>query len=89
MKTVKQYFLMAVIILSFTALASSQTVLIWDNDNNSHYSDPETGILVNSEYGLQQALIANHISYTTVSYLPGDLSGYDIVFVELGIYCVG
>lgn len=89
MKTVIRFFLMAVIILAFTSPVMSQTVLIWDNDNNSHYSDPETGALVSSEYGLQQALTANNINYTTVTYLPGDLSDYDIVFVELGIYCVG
>ena len=67
----------------------SQQVLIWDNDNNSHFLDPEGAGYVGCEYGIQQALSTNSVSYSTVSTLPGDLSSYDVVFVTLGIYCVG
>ena len=67
----------------------SQQVLIWDNDNNSDFLDPEGTGNVGCEYKIQQALTANGITFTTVSTLPGDLSSYDVVFVTLGIYCVG
>jgi len=67
----------------------SQEVLIWDNDNNSDFIDPEGTGYVGCEYKIQQALTANGITHTTVSTLPADLSEYDVVFVTLGIYCVG
>jgi hypothetical protein len=67
----------------------SQQVLIWDNDNNSDFIDPEGTGYVGCEYKIQQALTANGITYTTVSTLPADLSSYDVVFVTLGVYCVG
>lgn len=67
----------------------SQQVLIWDNDNNSDFIDPEGTGYVGCEFKIQQALTANGITYTTVSTLPADLSGYDVVFVTLGVYCVG
>ena len=67
----------------------SQQVLIWDNDNNSTFLDPEGTGDVGCEFKIQQALTANGISFTTVSALPGDLSGYDVVFATLGIYCLG
>ena len=91
MKTSIRLCLIGAIILSFNLLAEAQTpnVLIWDHDNDSHYTDPDDGQLRGSEYGLQQALSANNVTYTTLSFLPSDLSNYDIVFVALGIYCVG
>lgn len=67
----------------------SQQVLIWDNDNNSDFIDPEGTGYIGCEYKIQQALTANGITYTTVSTLPADLSSYDVVFVTLGVYCVG
>jgi hypothetical protein len=70
-------------------LVFAQQVLIWDNDNNSDFLDPEGTGNVGCEFKIQQALTANGITFTTVSVLPGDLSGYDVVFVTLGIYCVG
>ena len=76
-------------VLLTTGIIQAQNVLIWDNDNDSHYNDPDNGMLRSCEYGIQQALSANGVSYTTVTTLPNNLSSYDIVFVVLGIYCVG
>jgi hypothetical protein len=78
-----------ILLLSGVVRAQHLDVLVWNNDNFSHYIDPETGIDRGCEYGLEQALQANGTFYTTVTSLPGNLSPYDIVFVELGIYCVG
>ncbi len=80
-----------VILLLFLlpCLVFSQQVLIWDNDNNNGFQDPEGTAYVGCEFKIQQALTANGITFTTVSTLPGDLSSYDVVFVTLGIYCVG
>jgi hypothetical protein len=78
-----------VILFLLPYLVFSQQVLIWDNDNNSDFLDPEGTGNVGCEYKIQQALTANGITFTTVSALPGDLSSYDVVFVTLGIYCVG
>ena len=77
-----------VAVLSSWTMAQNLSVFIWNNDNSSHYIDPESGQDRACEYGLQQALDANDISYNTSTVLPNNLSNYDIVFVELGIYCV-
>lgn len=68
--------------------ALSQQILVWDYDNGSTYPDPETGNQVGCEYGIKQALDANGMSYTSTYFLPTDISGYDIVFAVLGLYCV-
>ncbi|MCD4829333.1 MAG: T9SS type A sorting domain-containing protein [Candidatus Cloacimonetes bacterium] len=67
----------------------AQQVLLWDNDNNSNIVDPETGGTVGCQHGLQQALNANGIPYTTVSSLPTNLSAYDVIFITLGVWCIG
>ena len=77
------------LLLLMPCLVFSQQVLIWDNDNNNGFQDPEGTGYVGCEFKIQQALTANGIAFTTVSALPGDLSSYDVVFVTLGIYCVG
>lgn len=65
-------------------------VLVWNNDNDSQYIN-EMGESINCEVGLEEALAENGVDYITVheDSLPQDLSDYDIVFVELGVYCVG
>lgn len=64
-------------------------VLIWDNDNSSDYEDPETGLLKNCEDGIENALSMNGIDYAVTTVLPSDLSTFDMVFISLGLYCVG
>ena len=72
-------------------MAGAQQInaLIWDNDNESHYIDPDNGATRQSEYSLISTLGANGVNYTVVTTLPNNLDQYDIVCVELGIYCVG
>jgi len=92
MQAIKKNFLVLFSVLLFLIIPCfvfSQQVLIWDNDNNNGFQDPEGTGYVGCEFKIQQALTANGISFTTVSALPGDLSGYNVVFVTLGIYCVG
>ena len=86
----KKFIIFYVLLLSvIPCFLISQQVLIWDNDNNSDYYDPEGAGFVGCEYGIQQALTAIDVTYETVTNLPGDLSSYDVVFVTLGIYCLG
>ena len=90
MKVEKKHLLIClVIVFLLPCIVYAQQVLIWDNDNNSDFLDPEGTGNVGCEYKIQQALTANGITFTTLSTLPGDLSGYDVVFVTLGIYCLG
>ena len=63
--------------------------LLWDNDNDSHYTDPNTGITKNCEDGIEETLTANGIDYQLVTELPKVLRNYNVVFVCLGLYCVG
>ncbi|MCP4581852.1 MAG: hypothetical protein GY839_09540 [candidate division Zixibacteria bacterium] len=91
MKTFLRICLIAAMMFSFNIIADAQTliILVWDNDNDSYYTDPGDGQVHGSEYGIQRALQDNFVNYSTVTSLPTDLSSYDIVFVALGIYCVG
>ena len=63
-------------------------VIILNTDNNSHFVHPETGASLNCEESIKENLDLNGIEYTVVTNLPDDLSTYDIVFVELGLWCV-
>ena len=89
MMVIKKISFFIFLLLILPSLVFSQQVLIWDNDNNSDFIDPEGTAYVGCEYKIQQALTANGITFTTVSALPGVLSDYDVVFVTLGIYCLG
>ena len=65
-------------------------VLIWDNDNGqSTIIDPEIGDYIQAQVGIKRALDAAGISYSLVTYLPNNLSDYDMIFATLGCYCVG
>ncbi|MCK5343262.1 MAG: hypothetical protein KAR20_07650 [Candidatus Heimdallarchaeota archaeon] len=64
-------------------------VLILDNDNDSYYFPPETGNYIGCEGGIVETLELNGIGSTVVTSLPANLSAYDIVFVELGLWCLG
>ena len=91
MKIIKRYlmilcFSILLFIIPQTLLALE--ILILDRDNNSYINDPEGAGNVGCQYAIQQALLANDESYTTLSYLPTDLSNYDIIFVTLGHWCL-
>ena len=64
-------------------------ILVWDNDNNSDYLDPNTGLYYTCELSITQSLDANGLEYDLVSTLPRDLYIYDVIMIELGLYCVG
>ncbi len=75
--------------LMLLAVCNAQEVLLWDNDNGSTIADPETGSSVGCQVGLQNALTDLGIGFTNVSSLPTDLSGYDVIFITLGVWCLG
>jgi hypothetical protein len=88
-----KYFGMKIVLMLilflFTSGLFSQQILVWDQDNNSDFMDPDGAGMVGCEYGLEQALQANNANFTTLNYLPNDLTQYDIIFVTLGIWCTG
>ena len=88
MRTLKRVGVLLGLLMLF-ALCSAQEALLWDNDNGSTLVDPETGGTVGCQVGLQNALTDLGIGYTTVSTLPTDLSGYDVIFITLGVWCLG
>ncbi|MCF7920182.1 MAG: choice-of-anchor J domain-containing protein [Candidatus Cloacimonetes bacterium] len=65
------------------------SVLVWDNDNNSHYVDPQSGLSVTCETSITQSLDALNIVYDLETVLPSRLDNYDLILIELGLYCVG
>ena len=64
-------------------------VLIWDNDNNQEtLIDPEKGDFVQTDIGMRRAFEEAGITAIVLPVLPPDLSAYDIIFVNLGLYCL-
>lgn len=64
-------------------------VLVWDNDNFSAFIHPETDLYTGCEQGITEALDLNGIDYELQSVLPLELDNFDIIFVTLGLYCLG
>lgn len=64
-------------------------ILIWDNDNNSYFDDMDTGQTLDCEDGIELCLDELGLEYEVSNTLPENLLEYQIVFVELGLYCVG
>jgi len=65
------------------------SVLVWDNDNDiATIVDPEKGDYIQGEVGITRALANAGIEYELVSYLPTDMTDYDIVFATMGCYCL-
>jgi hypothetical protein len=64
-------------------------ILVWDNDNNSDFIDPNNNQYYTCEQSITQALDALNLEYVLASSLPRDLDFYDVVMIALGIYCVG
>ena len=62
-------------------------IFIWDNDNRSTYHNPEGLYSWNCEFGLMRALQNDYLEYQIHTELPRILRNYDIVFVELGLFC--
>ena len=79
--------LVILIFVSLSLPAYSQEIFLWDKDLGETFDDPEGGGIVGSEYAVEQALTSNGYTYTMDTLLPGDLSGYDIVFVIMGAHC--
>jgi hypothetical protein len=69
--------------------AGERQYLLWDHDNDSYYIDPNNGSIRDCEDGIEDALIANEITYQLVTELPEVLRNYNVVFATLGLYCVG
>jgi hypothetical protein len=65
------------------------SILVWDNDNGINtVVCPEEGDLIRPTDALVRTLDKAGITYQIVNELPASLSGYDIVFVSMGSYCL-
>ncbi len=63
-------------------------VLVWDNDRYSHYIDPDYGNITDCEDGIIEVLDDNQVPCVVLNRLPDDLTIFDVIAVELGLYCV-
>ncbi len=82
----------AVVLLLLVAIVCSgdaAEIYVWDNDAGPGYEfqDPESGMMVGTEYAVKRALEANGYSYDTGLSLPGHPEEYDVIFVTMGWYC--
>ncbi len=73
----------------FPALSSAQEILIWDNDDENQISIPGDPAHYGYEHGIEQSLTDLGYEHETVSVLPADLSGYDVIFITLGVWRTG
>ena len=78
--------LLFVFFFTFFLAASvfGQNILVWKNDKNVSFSDPEGAGYVECDSAITKALADNGYSYTLVNELPNDLTDYDIIFITLG-----
>lgn len=86
-KNIMGLLILTMIFLLYSVSIAGIEILIWDNDNESYIEDPEGAGEVGCEYAIQQALIANNQAFITLTYLPMDLSSYDVIFITLGHWC--
>jgi hypothetical protein len=64
-------------------------ILVWDNDNGIlTVVDPEKGDNIEPSKGLTNALEDAGLEFDYYSYLPDNLSDYDIIFSTMGCFCV-
>jgi len=88
-KYIKRVVVLAVMLIAFSAVSLSAEILLWDNDNYSTIYDPEGAGVVGCEHALKKAFNNMMLSYTTLSYLPTNMSDYDMLFVTLEHWCFG
>lgn len=88
-KYIKRAVALAAMLIAVSAVSLSAEILLWDNDNYSTIEDPEGAGYVGCEYALEKAFNNMMLSYTTLSYLPTNLSDYDMLFITLGHWCFG
>jgi len=88
-KYIKRVVALAAMLITVSAVSLSAEILLWDNDNYSTIEDPEGAGYVGCEYALEKAFNNMMLSYTTLSYLPTNLSDYDMLFITLGHWCFG
>jgi len=73
-------------ILSMPATLYSAQALIWEYDTLDIFFESTIGESIGCPHSIEKALRQNDHTYETYSYLPLDLSPYDVVFVTLGWY---
>ena len=73
-KYIKRVVALAAMLIAVSAVSLSAEILLWDNDNYSTIEDPEGAGYVGCEYALEKAFNNMMLSYTTLSYLPTNLS---------------
>jgi hypothetical protein len=68
--------------------AFGYNVLVWNYDSDDDFEDPDTGIWIEDEEKLVQALVDNgeDPDIHNGAFLPSEILGYDIVFACLGWY---
>jgi len=77
--------IMMVILFTLTN-TFAYNILVWDKDDGDTFKDVEANKTVGSEANLMYALRDIGETPKLLRTLPGDLSGYDVVFVCTGWY---
>lgn len=74
-------------LLLLPAAGYSANVCVWNYDPLDRWYDAEVGDSVNSAYWVERTLAdLGHTVTVAETYLPSDLSDYDIVFCLMGWY---
>jgi len=77
--------LILMLFVPFAAQAAHS--LIWLYDDSDKFIDPQLGgDTIDCAYWIEDALVANGYTYDIETYLPYDLSPYDVIFVTLGFF---
>jgi hypothetical protein len=80
-------YIVALCLLLFTPFfASGFHVFVWNFDTLDVFYDSQVGASIDCSYWIEQTLGQNGHTYVTGTYLPADLSPYDVVIVTLGFF---
>ena len=75
------------VLLMIPVIAQAAHALIWLYDDGDKFIDPQlAGDTIDCAFWIEQTLLDNGHTYHTETYLPYDLSSYDVVFVTLGFF---
>ncbi|MFO7676474.1 MAG: hypothetical protein R6X12_09190 [bacterium] len=77
----------AVAALLLPLVAGAASICVWNYDPLDRFFDPAVGDSIDCSYWVERVLSEQgHSVEVHDSYLPGDITGYDLVFCLMGWY---
>jgi hypothetical protein len=83
----RKSLIVVTLLFAIPLMVQAAHALIWLFDDHDMFIDPQVGgDTIDCAYWIEQTLVDNGHTYDIETYLPFDLSPYDVVFVTLGFF---